>query len=168
MTHADKNGCIPYHTWVLNAEADGELHVDRLTDVGMLTQDDHGNFSDGTLTLVFEAGNGSVLQDIRLHKTQLPAYFKHAKELVVSPNDWARRLSPGIAARIADVMTRQTDAVSSIHSGHPGAGPPQIVELPNVPCYNNIVDLAEADKKSSVREVAEIQPGPCGSRGRFR
>jgi hypothetical protein len=127
----------------------------------MLTQDDHGNFSDGTLTLVFEAGNGNSAQDIRLHKTQLPAYFRHAKELVVSPNDWARSLSPGIAARVADAIAAHKNAGSSTHFGQAAA---LTVYLPTVPCYNSVVEVAEADEKSTVREVAEAQPGTCGGR----
>jgi len=55
----------------IGVEGDGKLHVDPSTDVGMLTQDDHGNFSDASLTSVFEAGDGGASQDIRLHQTQL-------------------------------------------------------------------------------------------------
>jgi hypothetical protein len=111
-TLTDKNGCILYQTWVLYAQANGELHVTPLSDIGALSYSG-GHFADATLTLVFEAGNESVSPVIRLHKTQLPAYFKYAKVLVVSPDAVARSLEPQIAAQIANALNQSRDAGAS-------------------------------------------------------
>lgn len=155
--YADKTtGCVPYHTWVLNAQMNESLHVDPLMDVGMLNYTD-GHFGDGTLTLVFESDSGDTQENIRLHVTQVEAYFRYAKTLVASPDDIARSWEPEIADHVARMLN------SNSAPGSTTFVPPQTVSLPEVPCYTKILALAQPVDEPSVVEIADLQIAPCGT-----
>jgi hypothetical protein len=149
---ADKDGCVPYSTALLYGTANRAIHFQPLSELGWLSRAPDGRFAPQDLVLVFEAGDQPTETSIRLHESQLDAYFKYAVPVQLLPSDDAK----AAAAEVVEATQRTL-----------GEHRIKLTQLPSGPCYN-IEQLAASDKDRHdqvISEVAVVRPVSCGTLG---
>ena len=113
---ADRDGCIEFSTIVLRATVNGSVHLRSLDDRGWLSN--HGRDAEN-YTLVFESGQEVSESKIRIHRSQIQAYFSVAFSMTLVPR---QRLTEAIERAVQANVTATERKVEQTFSRIP-AGP---------------------------------------------